>query len=185
MAGTVKDSFGGINVVADNLFPHRLPHVMCGPMHLSTATADQVTIDDSTVTGTLTLYNPPYVTGPDNHIWVPIGPVTVTAGPTATMLTRVPLGPGSWFADMILVGTGTVPTDLFHAEIRFSMSSTGTAVTVITTSTSFQISNGAMTTTPPTITINGGTNNVLVEVTSFENSKWSGYMKLVGAGVYP
>ena len=184
MAGTVKDSFGGIALVADYLYPHTRPCVKCGPMCLSNATADSITVTDLTVTGTVIMNYVPYVPGPDNHIWVPLGPTNIPAGPTPTPFTNIPLDPGSWYADMTLVGTGVIPENFAHMQIRFSMVSTGTQVTVVTTSATFQVLNGTFVTTPPTVAIVGNTDNVEIDITAFENSRWVGYIKLVGAAAY-
>jgi len=184
MAGSVKDSFGGVSLVADYLYPHRRPCVKCGPMCLSTATADNITVTDLTVTGTLISDYTPYIPGPDNHIWVPLGPINVPGGPTPVVFTQIPLAAGSWYGDLTIVGTGIVPTDFSHSEIRFSMISTGTSVTVVTVSATFQVLNGEMQSTPPVIAITGNTDNVQIDITSVGNSRWVGYIKLVGAGVY-
>lgn len=184
MAGVINDSYGGANLVADYLYPYRRPCIRCGPLCMSTATADSFTTTNLVVTGTVTMDYVPYIPGPDNHIWVPLGPMVIPAGPTPSTFVQIPLAAGSWYADLTLVGTGTVPADFSHSEIRFSMISTGTAVTVVTTSATFQVLNGAMLTTPPTIAIVGNSDNMQINITSFENSKWVGYIKLVGAGVY-
>lgn len=184
MAGTVGDSFGGIGLVADYLMPHRNPCVKCGNMCLTNATADNITVTNLTVTGTTTIAYVPYIPGPDNHIWVPLGPMDIVAGPTPTEFVKIPIAVGSWFADLSLVGTGTETVDFSHSQIRFSFESTGTAVNIITTASSFQVLSGFMQTSPPTIALSGTTDSIKIDITTFENSKWVGYIKIVGAGLY-
>lgn len=184
MAGAIRDSYSGANVQADYLYPRGAPWIRCGPMHITEAVTENLTTTNLTVTGAVTLDTVPYVPGPDNYIWVPIGPTNVPASVTPTQFAQIPVGLGSWCADLKLVGTGTVPTDFSHYNMRFNIISTGSSVSVATISSTMQVLNGAMLASPPSVSLVGGTDYIQIEITSPEDSRWVGYIVMVGSAVY-
>jgi len=187
MSGSLRDTFGGERIITDYLGPHRLPCVRCGPLCLTTASADEITVVNLTVTGTTNINIPIYIPGPDHHIWIPIGPIIII-GPGTNTVVEFPMGVGVWLVEISLAGTGTTLADFAQYTIQATVVCDGTLVTVPAggISVSREVYGGVMTDANTEVTISGftdihGFGNMRASVTTPVNSKWTGFFKCVGS----
>lgn len=188
-AGNLRDSFSGSVTLTDYLGPLRRRCILCGPMCVSTITADTISTNNLVISGSVAQGDPPRVSGPNTHVWLPFGPFTVSApGPTDI---HVPIGLGSWQLELMIVGTGR-DTGVIYAEnfahynILASLRSSGTAVTLVQTNVAHVAEVGSMISAPPpapftVVTfVNGGT-ELIIRIAPLTDSNWSGYVRLLGA----
>lgn len=191
-AGNIRDSFTGSVTHTDYLGPLRRSCIVCGPMCISNIAADTITVNNLVLTGTIAQTGPPIVSGPDTHVWLPFGPVTVVA-PGPYDIT-VPIGLGSWQLELLAVGTGhdagvIYAENFAHYHIMASLRSSGTSVTLVQTNVAHSTEWGSMISpAPPTpftvIQFIDGGSELILRISPVSNSNWSGYMRLVGAPPY-
>lgn len=188
-AGNIRDSFTGSVTHTDYLGPLRRSCILCGPMCVSTLTADTISTNNLVITGVVAQTDPPRVAGPNTHVWMPFGPIYITApGPTDV---HVPIGTGSWQLEFMAVGTGR-DTGVIYAEnfahynILASLRSSGTAVSLVQMNVGHVTEIGSMITPPPpapftVISFVDGGSELIIRISPVSDSNWSGYVRLLGA----
>lgn len=188
-AGNLRDSFTGSITRTDYLGPLRRSCIICGPLCVSTITADTISVNNLIITGSIAQTSPPRVPGPNTHVWVPFGPLSVPAPGSADV--HIPLGLGSWQLELMAVGTGR-DTGVIYAEniahyvIRASLRSSGTAVTLVQTNVVDVAERGSMISPLPpapftVITFVDGVTELILRITPLSSSNWTGYVRLVGS----
>lgn len=187
MAGVIRETFGGERVTTDYLGPRRLPCVRCGPLCLTTATANDITVSNLTVTGITNINIPIYISGPDHHIWIPIGPIYIN-GPGTGDLVVFPMGEGVWLVEASIAGTGAIMNDFAQYTIQATVQCDGTTVIIPPggISVSREVHGGSMTALNTAVTLSGytdihGYGNLKVTVTTPVNSNWTAFFKCVGS----
>lgn len=188
-AGTIRDGTTGSVINVDYLGPLRRHSVKCGPMNISTIDADTITANNLIVTGPMAQADPPRVSGPNTHVWIPFGPVQINT--PGTYVLYVPVGLGSWQLELMAAGTGRDSGVIYaenfaHYNILASLRSSGTAVTLIQTNVGHTSETGNLITPIPpapftVITFEDGGTELIIRISPLVDSNWSGYVRLVGA----
>lgn len=185
-AGTIRDAFTGNSANVDFLGPLRSRCISCGPLCMTSASVNTLTVHDIVITGTITSSDPIVTVGPHTHVWIPDGPTQINVPGSHDV--SISLATGSWEMEMLVVGTGA-DTGMVHAEnfahyrILASFRSSGTSITTVQVTTTDTVECGTMTMPGLTVPISfhdGGT-ELIVRITPIANSAWSMYARLVGA----
>jgi hypothetical protein len=188
-SGNIRDSFSGSVTLTDYLGPLRRSCILCGPLCVSTVSADTITTNNLIVSGSVAQGDPPRVAGPNTHVWLPFGPISVTApGPVDI---NIPIGLGSWQLELMAVGTGRDTGVIYaenfaHYDILASLRSSGTSVTLVQTNVAHVTEWGSMISPPPplpftVITFVDGGSELILRISPLSDSNWSGYVRLLGA----
>jgi hypothetical protein len=186
MAGCVNRAWSGSIVATDALLPFKHARINAGAMSISDAVVGTIA-----VTGTITLAVPPYVPGPDIHVWIPFGPISVAGPATGLELIRFPLGAGTWMVSISMSGTGLTLGVSSQFFIESTVISDGNTLSIPTGSirASRETRDSVvMTSTNTYATIVGVTDidgyaNVAINIDTPVNSNWSGYITCVGSPV--